>query len=336
MATTYLSNLVDPEVLAPMIDAKLDAKLALSKFAKIDTTLEGEAGSTITIPRYGYIGAADDVAEGADITPTAMSKSTQTATIKQIGKGVEITDVAAASAYGDPVGQAGKQLSLAIADKIENDCLAAALTTSLTYDGTAAVISYNAIVSAIDKFEEEVNSDKVIFIHPTQVTTLRKDSNFISADKYNNSVIMYGEIGMICNTRVVASKRVPLVKYTVTESSTANALKVVASSPSSGEVALATVKGFTFDETNGAMADVAVNDYVLAAANPYYLNPILKLTNDSEAEDDLPPITIYLKKGVMTFTQRAYGATKTGVFATKLYVAALSNESKVVLAEIKK
>ena len=42
------------------------------------------------------------------------------------------------------------------------------------------------------------------------MSQLRHDVNFISADKYSGNVIMSGEIGMIANCRVVASKRVPV------------------------------------------------------------------------------------------------------------------------------
>lgn len=83
---------------------------------------------------------------------------------------------------------------------------------TLIYDGSAAGISYNAIVDAVDLFDEEVNSEKVMFINPKQVTVLRKDANFISADKYTGQVILTGEIGMIANCRIVPSKKVPVVK----------------------------------------------------------------------------------------------------------------------------
>ncbi len=60
----------------------------------------------------------------------------------------------------------------------------------------------------LDVFEEEVNGEKAMFVHPKQVTTLRKDANFISADKYNQDVVLKGEIGMIANTRIVPSRKV--------------------------------------------------------------------------------------------------------------------------------
>ena len=67
MAETKLKNLVNPEVMADMISGKLTSKIQFASIAKIDTTLEGQAGDTITVPKYAYIGDADDVAEGLNI-----------------------------------------------------------------------------------------------------------------------------------------------------------------------------------------------------------------------------------------------------------------------------
>lgn len=126
-------------------------------------------------------------------------------------KAIELTDEAVLSGYGDPVGQSTSQLAKSISAKIDQDCMTALLgATTLTYDGSLAKISYNGVVDAIDLFDEEVNGEKVIFVNPKQVTDLRKDANFISADKYPGNVIMTGEIGMICNAHVVPSKKVVL------------------------------------------------------------------------------------------------------------------------------
>ncbi len=339
MATTKLTDLINPEVMADMIEAKLDKRLAVIPFAKIDNTLQGQAGSTITVPKWGYIGSAEDIAEGGSITPSTMSSSSVTATIKQVGKAVELTDVAVLSGYGDPVGNAVSQIAKSIEEKIDNDCFDEALTGTLTFDGKSAVISYNQVVEAISEFDEEINSPKVLFVHPKQVKTLRKDANFISADKYGlgTNVMMSGEIGMICNARVISSKKCPLIKYTLATSSTANALKVIATgTPTAGSEVLAkNVAGCTWDDTNKKVVSPAANDYVVAVTANYYINPILKLTNDTETEDDIPAITIYNKRGILTEVQRPYLATKTGFSATKHYVAKLTNDAKVVVASIK-
>lgn len=49
---TKLTNLIDPEVMAPMISAKLQSAIVATPFAKIDTTLQGQPGSTITVAKY--------------------------------------------------------------------------------------------------------------------------------------------------------------------------------------------------------------------------------------------------------------------------------------------
>lgn len=125
---------------------------------------------------------------------------------------MELTDEAVLSGYGNPVGETNNQLAKAIASKVDTDAMAALQGAQLTYDGSASVIKYTGVVDAIDKFDEEVNTDKVIFVHPKQVTQLRKDADFISADKYTGDVVMTGEIGKIANCRVVPSKKVPLAE----------------------------------------------------------------------------------------------------------------------------
>lgn len=202
---TKLENMVDPEVMAPMITAKLTEKIVATPFAKIDTTLVGRPGSTITIPRYKYIGEAEDVAEGVEAGVVKLETDTDEYSVKKAMKAVTLTDEAILSGYGNPVGEANSQLGKAIADKIDNDVMDELKKARLTYEGTA--ISYDDVVDAIDKFNEEENVPKVMFIHPKQVSELRKDTNFISNDKYPNNVIMRGEIGMIANTRIVATKK---------------------------------------------------------------------------------------------------------------------------------
>ena len=209
MATTQFSNMINPEVMAEMISAKVAKKVAVIPFAKVDTTLQGQAGNTITIPVFGYIGDAANVAEGASIGASALTTTHQQFTIKKIAKGVDITDEAILSGYGDPVGEANRQLIMAIAQKIDQDAIDA-LDGAAKYMSSGYKISYAGIVDAIDLFEEEYNSEKVIFVHPKQVSQLRKDADFTSADKYvnGNYIAMNGEIGKIANCRVVVSKRV--------------------------------------------------------------------------------------------------------------------------------
>ncbi len=185
MATTKLANLFNPEVVAAMISAKLPKAIRFSPFATIDNTLAGQPGDTITVPKFAYIGDAEDVEEGADIPLTALTHTTQKITVKKAGKGIELTDEAVLSGYGDPQSEAVNQLVLSIASKVDADC-AAVLQTGTQTKAAGAAISCNGIVDAVDLFEEETPDpfSRVMFINSKQMTTIRKDANFLSLDKY--------------------------------------------------------------------------------------------------------------------------------------------------------
>lgn len=284
MTQTKIANLVNPQVMGDMVAAKLPKKLRVAPFATIDRTLVGVPGNTITVPSYTYIGDAEDVNEGVEAGVVTLGTSTKTATIKKAMKAVELTDEAVLSGYGDPVGNAENQLALAVASKIDNDALDALLATNTRkYDSKTKAISYDVIVDAIDLFEEEVNTEKVMFVNPKQVTTLRKDPNFISADRYPANVVMTGEIGTIANTRIVPTKKVKL-------------------------------------DTTSA----------------FYTCPIIKLTHDDETEQDTAALTVYLKRDPNVEVDRKSLKRTTEISIDEFYTVAVSDDSKVVLAEIKK
>ena len=167
------------------------------------------------------IGDAEDVAEGVAIGTSVLTASTTQASIKKAAKAVEITDESVLSGLGDPLGQAITQLTMSIAAKVDNDGYDALCGASLVYDGTAAVIGYNAVVDADAKFDDE-NDDglrKIMFINPAQEATLRKDTNFMSKDKYPLEVVMNGTIGAIAGAQVVKSKKVKRVEYEIDNTS---------------------------------------------------------------------------------------------------------------------
>jgi N4-gp56 family major capsid protein len=210
MAITKIENLIDAEVMADAISGKIEAAIRVTPFAKVDTTLEGKnAGDTITVPRFSYIGDAEDVAEGVECGTVQLTADTTTAKVKKAMKAVTLTDEAVLSGFGDPVGETNAQLAKAIAAKVDSDAMDALQGAQLKHDGIANKISYAGIVDAVDKFGEEFNSNKVIFVHPNQVGALRKDADFLAADKLAETVRVSGAIGKICNCEVIPSKRVP-------------------------------------------------------------------------------------------------------------------------------
>lgn len=340
MAQTKLANLIDPQVMADMISAKLPKKIKFRPIAKVDTTLAGQPGDTITVPKYAYIGDAEDVAEGVAMGTTVLTASTTQVTVKKAGKAIEITDESALSAYGDPLGQGGTQLLMSVAAKVDNDSYDALCGASLSYDGTAAVIGYNAVVDADAKFDDESDTPlaKLLFINPQQEATLRKDANFMDKNKYPLDVVMNGTIGSIAGAQVVKSKKVKLVKYI--KDNTSGTITIVAdeTAETSTNKHLATIMPNCIDK-------LVVGDKVAAAAKNFYACPLVVVdaqdpNEDSNADGDAdgdaeetPALTIYLKRDVMVETDRDILKKTTVASVDEHFVASLSNDSKVVLAK---
>lgn len=209
MAVTMMNNMINPEVMGDMINAKVEALAKLTPYAKVDTTLKGVPGDTKTVPSWNYIGDAEDVAEGAEVGLSLLTASQATFTIKKAMKAVGISQEAINSGLGNPVGQAEHQLAKSIVGKVDNDVLAAALTATMISGDGSAVIGYDGIVAANGKFEDEEDGiEKVMFIHPNQETALLLDPMFTSADKFTAGVAVSGAIGKIAGCWIKKSKKV--------------------------------------------------------------------------------------------------------------------------------
>lgn len=209
MALTKMENMINPEVMGDMITAKIEALAKITPYAKVDTTLQGVPGDTKTVPSWNYIGDAEDVAEGVEVGLTQMTAASTTFTIKKAMKAVGITQEAVNSGLGNPIGQAEHQLAKAIIGKVDNDVLAAALTAANTSGDGTAVIGYAGIVDAVTKFEDEEDGiEKVMFISPKQETTLLKDPDFLSADKFTNGIAVNGAIGKIAGCWIKKSNKI--------------------------------------------------------------------------------------------------------------------------------
>lgn len=330
MAVTKMANMINPEVMGPMIEAKIDALLKLTPYARVDRTLVGVPGDTKTVPSWNYIGDAEDVAEGAEVGLSTLTASTTTFTIKKAMKAVGITQEAVNSGLGNPIGQAEKQLAKAIAGKVDNDVLDAVYKGTNVYAGSAlAAIAYGGIVDAIAKFEDEEDGiEKVMFINPAQEAALLKDSDFLSADKFTAGVALNGSIGRIAGAWVKKSKKVRLVTYEVDNTN--------------GTVTIDAANLAEYQAKVDPSATLAVGNKVkaIAAASQYYLCPIIKLEPDSAeteyTEDELPAVTIFLKKDIQVDSEWFPKKQQTDVTAAKYYGVAKTNDAKIVLAKFKK
>lgn len=283
---TKTANVIIPEVMGAMIDAKIAALCKLTPYAKVDTSLVGVPGDTKTVPSWNYIGDAEDFdpenTEGKEIETAKLTCGKATFTIKCAAKSVGILQTAINSGLGNPVGQAEMQLAKSIVGKVDNDVIDAAYTSGNVHDAKS-VIGYAGIVDSVTKFEDEEDGiEKVMFIHPKQEATLLKDDDFRSADKFEGGVAVRGSIGKIAGCWVKKSKKVKLV-------------------------------------------------------DGVYQCPIIKMEPDSPdteyTEDELPALTIFLKKDTQVDHEWFPKKQRHDVTAAKYYGVALTNAAKVVIAQ---
>lgn len=206
---TMLADMIDPEVMGDMISAELPNKIKFYPLATVDTRLQGRPGSTLTVPKFAYIGAAENVAEGVAMGIVKLETSNADFTIKKAGKGVEITDESILSGLGNPIGEAKNQLTMSIADKIDNDLVECLEGASLTHS-KAGKFDLTVVSDGLDLFTDEDDDVKVMIMHPLDATVLRNSvtNDWARASELGDSIIVNGTYGSILDAQVVRSRRV--------------------------------------------------------------------------------------------------------------------------------
>ncbi|MFK0289937.1 N4-gp56 family major capsid protein [Streptomyces sp. NPDC090442] len=233
MATgkTTSAQMIVPDVWADMVQAKFKGKLIVGSLALDDNTLEGKPGDSANFPKWRTLGEAEELDEGTPMTPEQLSTNPgATATIKEAGKAVELTDKARLVAFGDPYAETQRQLGVLIARKIDKDLIAAAEAPGvLDVDASDEPLSWQVLVEGITRFRDEWEPDNMagLVIHSVQHASLLADPNFISADKFGTgAVIPRGMIGRIGGVNVYVSDRVTTTPGAEGKPATYNALMI--------------------------------------------------------------------------------------------------------------
>ena len=205
---TYLANLFNPQVVGDRINKKLFDYIRFAPLARVYNNLVGRPGSTVTLPFYNSIGAATLVGEGQDIPISQLTESTVSVTISKYAKGVQITDEAVLSAYGDPIGEAVDQIAQSIGQAYDNAMLAAMGTSAdANMTTAAAALTADGIASALTLFGEDIDGDKVILVSPAGYETIRKANGWIPGTEVAANMIIRGTVGMIHGCQVVVSNK---------------------------------------------------------------------------------------------------------------------------------
>lgn len=230
MTQTKIAQMVNPEVLADMVSAKLPKMIKFTPLAYVERELVGQPGNTVTVAKWVYSGDAKDITEGEAIVPDQLTTDKSTMTIKKAGKGVEVTDEALLSGYGDPLGQAAHQISLAIANKVDNDLVVEAKKATQYVDD--APVTGDALDKALAIFADEEDARYVALINPEDAIALRKDTvkEWVRGSEIGANIVVSGTFGETHGVQIVRSKKVDkgkgfLVKVSAVETDTDDVAK---------------------------------------------------------------------------------------------------------------
>lgn len=230
MTQTKIAQLVNPEVLADMVSAKLPKMIKFTPLAYVERELVGQPGNTVTVAKWVYSGDAKDITEGEAIVPDQLTTDKSTMTIKKAGKGVEVTDEALLSGYGDPLGQAAHQISLAIANKVDNDLVVEAKKATQYVDD--APTTGAALDKALAVFEDEEDARYVALVNPQDAIALRADTvkEWVRGSEIGANIVVSGTFGETHGVQIVRSKKVEkgkgfLVKVSAVETDTDDVAK---------------------------------------------------------------------------------------------------------------
>ena len=224
MTITKMDAMINPEVLASMVDGELEFALKFTNLATVDHTLVGRAGNTVSLPAYKMIGEAEDVEEGEAIPVEALATEMENVTVKKAGKGVRITDEAILSGYGDPLGQASKQLAKSIAAKVDSDVMACLdeIGPEMTI---SKALSAGVVSEALVKLGDDLEGQKVLLISHAQLHTLKQDKTWLSVQELGREALAEGAIGQIHGCDVVISNRITDTNFIVKPGAVAIYLK---------------------------------------------------------------------------------------------------------------
>ena len=169
------------------------------------------AGKVIQVPKYPAISAAG-LTEGTDMSSTAVSTSSVSITVAEVGAQVVLTDLAAMGA-GNPAAELGTVLGNSIATKIDTDLIALfdGLSTSLGSTTTELTAAY--LFQAAATLRANKASGRLVGVfHPYQTYALKANLTNTFANPnggdLQNEAMRNGYVGTIAGIDIYESSLV--------------------------------------------------------------------------------------------------------------------------------
>lgn len=170
--------------------------------------IDAQPGVTVQVPKYPAITAAA-LTEGTDMSSTAVSTSSVSITVAEVGAQVLLTDMAAMG-NGDPAMELGTVLGNAIATKMDKDIIALfdGFSTSLGSTTTELTVAY-LFQAAATLRANKVRGRLAGVFHPYQIYPLKANltNTFANpnAGDLQNEAMRTGYVGTIAGIDIYES-----------------------------------------------------------------------------------------------------------------------------------
>lgn len=211
MATSLVQNMVVPKVVADSVQKKLGNLIKFLPLCDVNSELSGNAGNTITVPTWAYIGSASDVAENTEIVAGEITASSIEVVVKKAVKDVAMTDESILGTGGAIVGEVEHQLAVSIANKIDADVMAQATATATSATVpvapkqiATATLSQAGLATLRVYFGEDLE-DTFLIVNPAEYGKLLSLPEFVSVEQ--GQAFMSGHVGNVMGLNIVVSGR---------------------------------------------------------------------------------------------------------------------------------
>lgn len=173
MPMTTTKDLIDPEILAPIIQNKYQNAMMFMPLAAVDRTLAGQPGDTLKQPIWKKIAGAQAVAEGADIPVQKGEQGFTTATVQKFGNGYSFTDEANIERIGDQVSYGTSEIARTIAEYGDNALMKEAQKVENTLSIDPTVLGIDQVVAWFNA--QNSNGAYTIILNPKTKIAFDKD-----------------------------------------------------------------------------------------------------------------------------------------------------------------
>jgi len=174
--------------------------------------ISGDASDTIQVPVYPNVSAAA-VAEGTDLSSTAVSTSSVTITATEVGVQAVLTDLMSQSTARDVAGDLGRVLGEAVAKKMDEDLIGLfdGFSTSVGAAATELTAAHVAQAAATLRANKFTNTPNMV-IHPYQAYALQSNltNTFVNPNggDLQNEAMRTGYVGQIAGVNVFESANI--------------------------------------------------------------------------------------------------------------------------------